>query len=710
MVPAWSKRLPVGLAAWRAIGALSLVALGSCLDDAPVGTGKPTVRATLNANVVGAVAGGTVDIRVGYRTSRQQLVALRSSPERIQVAPGTTIVLPLTVDIGPCLADAERFPANQPGCALIIELTLSDAAGSTIDSQTRESREPVMPGESVNFGTVTIGVRVSTITVAPTTVSLLVSEQRSITATVRDESGAIVTSVPVEWATTDATVAEVTSGSGNSASVRALKLGTATVTARAGGRTSNPIAVSVIPPPPLTIRQRPSAGCVLIGQSVTLEVDSPPGAVAWSSGTAAVATVGSATGIVTGVAVGEAVITATSGGRTGTANVCVTGPLRVQPTSLQLTAGRTGQIVASGVTGGVLTYASSATGIATVDATGLVRGVGVGQATITTTFTAPSGSQSATTAVVVSAAGIAINPTSASAALTRTARFSASVLDANGAPIPNVPVSWTIVDATVGSLSATSAVAVDVRALKLGNTTVRATLGTATASATFNAVAPLPAARLEKVSGDGAVCPTRSTGCTFVVRAVDVNGEPSPGASIAWSSNTACGPARVVAADENGLAASTNICSAVAAGAYTQVATLQTNGQQASFAFTLRGLRVAFESFDNFGAAIFSVTSPDGAAAGLSATFEYKSGPISNYVSESTLNRTFAPAFLTVAYYNEQMPFGNYVVDVVVSTATAGIGPGVYRFSFTVDYYGYRAAATPREHNMRYSVPAVRSP
>jgi uncharacterized protein YjdB len=673
---------------WLAASALFALAASAvaCLDDSPVATGTPTVHATLSANVVANVAGGTVDIRVGYRGSQQQFVPLRSSPQRIEVAPASTIVLPLTVDIGPCLADASRLAREEGGCALIIELTLSDAAGERIDSQTREAREAVLPGESVNFGTVTIGVSVSTIVLAPATVSMAVSDQQALSATVRDASGASVTTVPVEWTTSDATVVQVTPGTATSASLRGLKLGTATVTATAGGRTSNAVTVTVVPPAPLTVRQRPTSGCVIVGQTVTLEVDSPPGAIAWSSANAAIASVGGSTGVVTGITVGQVVITATSGARTGTASVCVTGPLRVTPTALPLTAGRTGQISATGVTGGTLTYSSSATSIATVDASGLVRGVGVGSATVTTTFTAPSGTQTATTAVTVAAASLVVGPTSGSAALTRTARFTASALDANGATIPGVAVAWSISDATVGSLSATSGAAVDVRALKIGSTTVRATLGSLSASALFNAVAPLPPARLEKVAGDGAVCPTRSTSCTFTVRAVDVNGVPSPGATVQWSANSACGPARIVAADENGLATTTNICSAMPAGQYTQLATLQANQQQASFSFTLRGLRVQLEGFDSFGAAIFLVTAPDGIAAGLSVAIEYKSGPISNYVSQTSLNKTTTPALLTVEYYDGQMPFGNYTFDVVVSTTTPGIGPGVDRYSFLVDY------------------------
>src|SRR4051812_26558542 len=118
--------------------AVSVLLLQACLDDTPVTASPLTVRAMLNANVVGEMAGGTVRIRVAYRSSRQALVPLPSSPAQITLAAGTTVVLPLTVDIGPCLADRTRFLADEPGCTLTIELTLADAAGQVIDTQTRD--------------------------------------------------------------------------------------------------------------------------------------------------------------------------------------------------------------------------------------------------------------------------------------------------------------------------------------------------------------------------------------------------------------------------------------------------------------------------------------------------------------------------------------------------------------------------------------------
>lgn len=579
-------------------GALTaaLLLLVACLDDSPVASGRPTIRAMLNANVIGAMAGGTVRIRVGYRTSAQQLVPLPATPEQIEVAPGTTVVVPLTVDIGPCLSDSQRAPEGEPGCRLIIELTLSDAGGTVIDSQTREAEgAPATPGQAVNFGTVTIGV----------------------------------------------------------------------------------------PPPPLIISQLPAPGCVIVGQTVTLAVESPPAAVAWTVASSAIATIDAATGVVTGRAAGTTTATATSTNRTGTATICVVGPLEVTPSSVSILAARTAQITAS-ASGGNVSFSSNATSIATVEASGLVHGVGIGQATITTTLTAASGTQTATTLVTVNAGGIAITPTSASAPLGRSVRFTAVAQDADGKPLTGTSATWSVTDASVASLSATTGVSVDVRAVVVGVTTVRASAGGATASASFAATEPLPAAQLEKVSGDGAACATYSSGCTFVVRALDVEGFPVAGAHIEWFSESGCPSGANTVTDDEGLSSTTNFCSATP-GKYTQTALLLTNQQEVTFTYTLQGLTLTILGTDTSGKTSIGVRNSTGTASGLAASVKYVSGPVANYVTGLGVSPSTTPATVTFSIDYSKLPVGGYVFDVIVTTTTPGIGPGIATFEFFND-------------------------
>jgi len=116
--------------------------------------------------------------------------------------------------------------------------------------------------------------------------------------------------------------------------------------------------------------------------------------VSWVSSNTAVATVNDA-GLVTGVSAGSATITATTqnSGKTATStvnvtNIAVTG-VEVNPSTLSLGVGQTGQltktITPANATNQNVNWISSAPAIATVNLSGLVTAVSMGQATITTT-------------------------------------------------------------------------------------------------------------------------------------------------------------------------------------------------------------------------------------------------------------------------------------------------------------------------------------
>ena len=107
-------------------------------------------------------------------------------------------------------------------------------------------------------------------------------------------------------------------------------------------------------------------------------------------------------GLVTGVGVGNATITATSEGIDGTSEITVlfvpVASVDVSPASATIAPGASTQLTAQPRDGGgnplagrVVTWSSSNTGVAMVGSDGLVTGVGVGTATITATSEAISG-------------------------------------------------------------------------------------------------------------------------------------------------------------------------------------------------------------------------------------------------------------------------------------------------------------------------------
>ncbi|WP_185711590.1 Ig-like domain-containing protein, partial [Tannerella forsythia] len=161
----------------------------------------------------------------------------------------------------------------------------------------------------------------------------------------------------------------------------------------------------------------PNTLTLKVGQTDALTATVAPAtatnkAVTWTSSAPAIATV-DASGTVRGVSPGTATITVKTvdGGKTATATVTVkeaTVPVTgvtVDPGSLTLKVGQTGSLTATvapaTATNKAVTWTSSAPAIATVDASGTVRGVSPGMTTITVRTN--DGGKTATATVTVKA-------------------------------------------------------------------------------------------------------------------------------------------------------------------------------------------------------------------------------------------------------------------------------------------------------------------
>ena len=190
--------------------------------------------------------------------------------------------------------------------------------------------------------------------------------------------------------------------------------------------------VSVTPPQePLpagiaSVTVSPAQVTIAVGEKVILSASvattqgtgSPATTVTWSSNNTAIASV-AASGEVTGVAAGTTTVVATSTAdntKRGAAAVTVRAPqvqsVTVQPTALALKVGESATAVATvnrdAGAASTVNWASSATSIATVDATGKITAVAVGTAVITATSTADA-TKSGALAVTVSAQPAALN-------------------------------------------------------------------------------------------------------------------------------------------------------------------------------------------------------------------------------------------------------------------------------------------------------------
>ena len=215
--------------------------------------------------------------------------------------------------------------------------------------------------------------------------------------------------------------------------------------------------------------------------------------VQWKTANPSVATI-DANGVLTAVAAGATQVTATAGASSATATVRVirrVSSIVMGPDPASVVVARTLQLVAvpkaaDGSDAGDLgdrtiswSVANSGTTRATVSATGLVTGVYPGNADVTVTIDGVS----KTLRVAVTAAGLTIQSpgvvyVGANASLTATA------VDANGAVLPNVPVSWSSSNPGVATIDANGVLT----AVAVGSTQVTATSGTSRATATVRVI------------------------------------------------------------------------------------------------------------------------------------------------------------------------------------------------------------------------------
>ena len=252
-------------------------------------------------------------------------------------------------------------------------------------------------GESPSAPPTPEPARPTTVTVSPATDELTALGQAiQLTAEVRDQNARVMAGATVTWTSSAISVATVDA----SGLVTAAGNGEATVTASAGEASGS--AVVTVTQSVASVVVSPSTDeLTALGETVQLTAEVFDGnghavtgaEFSWESSDVAVATV-DAGGLVTGVAAGMATITASAGEASGSAVVTVTqsvASVEVSPSVDELTAlGQTVQLTAEAfdengyaVAGAEFSWESSDVAVATVDAGGLVTGVGEGTATIT---------------------------------------------------------------------------------------------------------------------------------------------------------------------------------------------------------------------------------------------------------------------------------------------------------------------------------------
>jgi uncharacterized protein YjdB len=484
--------------------------------------------------------------------------------------------------------------------------------------------------------------------------------------------------------------------------VTARRLGSTQVAASTGGQ-SGIAHVTVTSVPVAAVQITPGNKSLFVEQTFQFSAsprdaggDFLPGrTVDWSSNNESVATV-SATGIVTALSPGGAIITATSEGKASPASVTVAAvpvvSVNVSPPNQTLFEGQTAQFQAEplGEDGTplverVVLWTTTNAAVATVTSTGLVTAHATGNATIRASVEGKVGTSALTVthrppnAVVVAPAQVLVQPG-------RTSQLSVQVLDDLGREILNSPVTFSSSDQAIATVSASGLVS----GITAGTATIAAASGGKTGTAQVT-VTPTPVATV-MVSPSS---PTILIGdhVTLLAQAFSATGQLLTDRTVHWSSGTpnvgqvspggivtglASGSSVVFASVDGvlGWATVTVIATPVATVTVSPATATVTLGGTTAYAAVLHDangnvLTGRAITWSTSNAAIATVTSSGvatGVGAGtatITAASEGKSGTASITVAGRTLS--IVPDSVTLA------PFTSTTLTVIVSDASGVI-------------------------------------
>ena len=543
--------------------AIALVALfgTACLDDRPVAPNDqlsdPTVRLGINATINNAQEGQTVRIRAFYRRKDQTDVTLPSTPTAVEVTPGEPKTVAVVVRIADCLADPQQLGGSTTQCAVGITLTLEDEDGTPIDEQTTPPTPPLPPGSTT---TLTEIVFAPVAEVALEAVPVLrVGDVRTLIASALDGQGRAITTRKIKWSSDSPNILTIDATTG---SVTAVAVGSAKVTATAGTRSATATVRVIRRVGSVSLSPNPATVVAAASLPLVLSVKAPDGTdagnlgdrdIKWSvvnpDGPTRTANV-SGTGTVTGVFPGNADVTVSVDGVTKTLRVVVTAAgLRIQAPATVFTGGKA-TLTATTVDANnaplanvPVTWSSSNTSVATIDANGVLTAVALGSVQITAT--GGGSSAKATVRVITRVTSIVMSPDPASVVAARTLQLVAVPKAADGSDagdLANRTISWSVVN-TPGPTRATVSGTGLVTGLYPGNADVTVSIDGVTK--TLRVVVNAASLRIDS--------PTNSAppGATVQLTAVvlDADGAPLANVPVTWSSSNP----NVATVDANGV-------------------------------------------------------------------------------------------------------------------------------------------------------------
>ena len=370
----------------------------------------------------------------------------------------------------------------------------SDSAVATVDNgkvtAVKEGTATITAkaGDKSATCTVTVNknvIAVTSVTLNKTELTLTEGDSETLTATVKPDDA---TDKTVTWTSSNASIATVDANG----KVTAVKEGSATITAKAGDKSSTCMVTvnkKVVAVTSVTLNKTELTLTEGGSETLTATVkpdDATDKTVTWTTSDASIATV-DANGKVTAIKEGTATVTAKAGEKSATCkvtvdkNVIAVTSVTLNKTELTLTEGESETLTATvkpdDATDKTVTWSSSDTAVATVD-NGKVTAIKEGTAIIT----AKAGDKSTSCTVtvnkkVIAVTSVTLNKTELTLKEGETESLTATVKPDDAT---DKTVTWSTSDASIATVDTNG----KVTAVKEGSTTITAKAGEIKASCT----------------------------------------------------------------------------------------------------------------------------------------------------------------------------------------------------------------------------------
>ncbi|MDB4909644.1 MAG: Ig domain protein group 2 domain protein [Gemmatimonadetes bacterium] len=517
-----------GIAIVSSTGLVTGQSAGSATVTATSGAAHVNVAVTVTlppANAV-IVSPSTVALLV---TQRQQLTGTVTDASGNPL-PGQTITWQSSDNAVATVGTTGLVFAVAPGTA-----TITGTSGSV---------------SGVSHVTVSL-VPVRRVTVTPDALSFTQGDAGTqLTVALLDSVGGALSGRPVTFSSNNTGVASVsgtgfvTPGGPGQAVITITATGTGVSTTATVTVTPVPVASVIITPSPdtlapsqaiqLTATPKDANGNTLTGRSVV-----------WDGSDDAIAVV-SSTGKVTAQSAGTMTVTATSEGKTGTATIVVTAvpvaTVTISPTTQSVVVGGTTPAFTAvtkdannnTLTGRVVTFSSSNTAVATIDAnTGVATGVAPGTTSITATSEGKTSDAATLTVDPVPVGSVTISPTSESVVEgSTTPAFTAVTKDGSGNVLTGRTVTFSSSNTAVATIDPTSGVATGVSP---GTSSITASSEGKTSNPATLTVDPAPVGRVTVNPSTQTI--TDGGSVAFAATLKDQQGHPLTGRTVSWDSS-----------------------------------------------------------------------------------------------------------------------------------------------------------------------------